>query len=276
MKNSLFLFALAAIVSSPLYAQQPQIADLIERFDADNDGKLNKEERQQAAAALREAKQKTESTKQDAIKKFDTNGNGRLEGAELTNFRKFAAAQKRGEKVDNQPTPKQGQPQRVGDNGNFGVGGAGKNGAFGFGGQIPQQQQGNNGNFGFGGAGGNAFGFGGAGGNGGFGFGGQQGRNEQNGNNNNGNFGNGNFGFGGAGGNGGFGFGGQVPNMKNLGVGVGQVQAFTRQMQAFGMGQAMQAQQKANQLQKAGQQRGRAIGVGGAPGQIKKRRRGQR
>lgn len=175
-------------------------------------------------------------TRAEMVQRFDANGNGRLEGAELANFRKFAAAQKRNKGrnqpvdapvADNQQVEPKPEPRRAAPgNGNLGLGVVGGDGdALGLGiNGLPIQQGDFGGNLGVGAVGGMQV----------FGFGVNNGPGPKI----------------------------PQPQIPNIG-GLQQFNDFARQMQAFGMGQAAQAQQRAFQQQNMRQFNVRGLGVGG-------------
>ena len=99
------LLAFGAVLAQPANAQRPERkktrAKMLERFDKNGDGRLDKEERAAARGAARKMREKRRGgdakrgdrprrqSREQLMKRFDANGNGKLEPAER---RRMAAA----------------------------------------------------------------------------------------------------------------------------------------------------------------------------------------
>ena len=68
----------------------------LKKYDTDHDGKLSDEEKARAKA---EAKEKREAKKEEALKKYDANDNGKLDQAEKEKMKAENAAEKEARKA---------------------------------------------------------------------------------------------------------------------------------------------------------------------------------
>ncbi len=78
---------------------RPSKEDIIKHFDADGDGKLNREERLAAREAAKDFRQKRDEMHDRALERFDANQDGKLDDAERAQadaaFRERAASDPR-------------------------------------------------------------------------------------------------------------------------------------------------------------------------------------
>lgn len=88
-------FTLAFVVTSngEETAKEPKAPSkaALKKYDADQDGKLNDEEKARAKA---EAKEKREAKKQETLKKYDANANGKLDEEEKGKMKAEHTAEK--------------------------------------------------------------------------------------------------------------------------------------------------------------------------------------